>query len=109
MGETDPPNAITQGSATYGKADQSPAARRSESRTDQRTDEPVASQGETADQSEAAYGQADGSHAGYGSSGQGQYGRGGFFQGGYGQSGYGGDYGQRDPTRTDAADAKPKA
>ena len=84
---------------TYAPLAQSAAARRSEARTEQRYDDSGAA--EPAE--ESAYGQADGGHSGYGSSGQGQFGAGGFAQGGQGRSGYGVDYGQKDPTRSDAA------
>jgi hypothetical protein len=95
-----PDRARHEAGGTYAFSDQSPAARRSLSRTDQLYEDTGL---EAAEANESDYGRRDPGHSGYGSSGQGQFGRGGFAQGGQGQSGYGQDYGQRDPTRSDAA------
>jgi hypothetical protein len=88
---------------TYGARDYSEASRRSLMHGDQRYEDTGV--GYVADyrRHEEDYGRGGARHSGYGSSGQGQYGRGGFARGGYGQSGVGQDYGQRDVTRTDAA------
>jgi hypothetical protein len=72
-------------------------------RTDQRYQDSGMGSGRSRNDAERDYGRSDSRYSGYGSSGQGQYGRGGYPQGGYGQGGAGDDYGQRDLTRTDAA------